>query len=119
MAVCACPTNLGELQDTDVSVEETDCESSTHLLGGVNTLQSDSSRFPNTEGYLSHALLHSSSHTLIKTPRRKGTSLQPPLNTNTHTSNTIHCSSVFVQKKRGEGEFAAVAGVQISDDRTQ
>ncbi len=65
MAVCAClsirvfmhPTNCRKLRDTDVSVEEPDCKISTRLLGGADSLQSDSNRYQNTGGYSSHALL--------------------------------------------------------------
>lgn len=49
--------NGGKLQDTDVSVEETDCKSGAHVLGGMDSLQSDSNRYENTGGYYSHALL--------------------------------------------------------------
>lgn len=51
-----CPTSCKKQQDTDVAVEETDCKSSTHLLGGEGSLQSDNNRYQNTGGYSSHAL---------------------------------------------------------------
>lgn len=44
-------------RDTDVSVGELHCESSTCLLGRVDSLQSDSNRYQYTGGYSSHALL--------------------------------------------------------------